>query len=78
LEDMDAYANPLLLIALPVGLLLFLAGRRLAGRLEGRAARGVGSAAGHLGPALRQRKGPQKGRIPGKTLEELKSLGYLK
>jgi arylsulfatase len=28
--------------------------------------------------ALRQRKGPQKGRIPGKTLEELKSLGYLK
>lgn len=28
--------------------------------------------------ALRQRKGAQKGRIPGKTLEELKSLGYLK
>jgi len=28
--------------------------------------------------ALRQRKGPQKGRIPGKTFEELKSLGYLK
>lgn len=28
--------------------------------------------------SLRQRKGPQKGRIPGKTLEELKSLGYLR
>lgn len=28
--------------------------------------------------ALRQRKGAQKRRIPGKTLEELKSLGYLK
>ena len=28
--------------------------------------------------ALRQRKGPQKRRIPGKTLEELKSLRYLK
>jgi arylsulfatase A-like enzyme len=28
--------------------------------------------------ALRQRKVPQKGRIPGETVEELKSLGYLK
>ena len=28
--------------------------------------------------ALRQRKVAQEGRIPGKTLEELKSLGYLK
>ena len=28
--------------------------------------------------ALRQRKDPQKGQISGKTLEELKSLGYLK
>jgi len=28
--------------------------------------------------ALRQRKGAQKGNIPRKTLEELKSLGYLK
>jgi len=71
---MDAYANPLLLIALPVGLLLFLSGRGLAGR----PARAMGSAAGHLRPAQRQRKGPRKARIPGKTLEELKSIGYLK
>ena len=28
--------------------------------------------------ALRQRKGPRKGRTPGKTLEKLRPLGYLR